>query len=208
MFPFRSAIKAKGIDSIDRFGKRNRKKECRTIRKPGSVMTAIHLRRSLPNVCSDLPLAGAGTPRFAAFGGQTSLGLASDRACRAFSVAGKAVRSYRTISTLPVRRRRRNFFCCAFPWVSPAGRYPVSCSCEARTFLNTDKPCSDRPTVRHKRKGKSERRSCQTIFSRNTFATPSLSFVSATRSAIARMSAGAFPAATPNPANSIRSASL
>jgi len=32
-------------------------------------------------------------------------------------------------------RHRRSVFCGAFPWVSPAGRYPASSFCGVRTFL-------------------------------------------------------------------------
>src|SRR5690606_7280599 len=68
-------------------------------------------------------------------------GLAPGGVCRAVSVTGGAVRSYRTLSPLPgVGRRsdrplRRSAFCGTFPGVAPAGRYPAPCFRGARTFL-------------------------------------------------------------------------
>src|SRR6185503_21127570 len=51
-------------------------------------------------------------------------GLAPGGVCRAASVAGDAVRSYRTLSPLPaeVALRRRFAFCGTFPGVAPGGR--------------------------------------------------------------------------------------
>ena len=50
------------------------------------------------------------------------------------TVTGFAVSSYLAFSTLP-ERTPAVIFCGTFPWISPAGRYPVSCFHEARTFL-------------------------------------------------------------------------
>lgn len=60
-------------------------------------------------------------------------GLAPGGVCHATFVTKGAVRSYRTLSPLPVSRRFA--FCCTFPKVTPAGRYPAPYLCGARTFL-------------------------------------------------------------------------
>jgi hypothetical protein len=72
------------------------------------------------------------------------LGLAPGGVYRAAPVAGRAVRSYRTLSPLPAPRRARwRFpFCGTFPRVAPAGRYPAPCFRGARTFL--PRPCGRR----------------------------------------------------------------
>ncbi len=65
-------------------------------------------------------------------------GLAPGGVYPAATVAGRAVRSYRTLSPLPAgrfRRRGRFAFCGTVPGVAPAGRYPAPCSRGARTFL-------------------------------------------------------------------------
>jgi len=51
-------------------------------------------------------------------------GLAPGGVCRAAAVAGSAVRSYRTVSPLPVRVAppRRSVLCGTFPGVAPGGR--------------------------------------------------------------------------------------
>ena len=74
-------------------------------------------------------------------------GLAPNGVCRAFFVAKKAVRSYRTLSPLP--NKWRYTFCCTFPKVSLAGRYPAFFSRGARTFLplHTNGIKSDPPTL-------------------------------------------------------------
>lgn len=51
------------------------------------------------------------------------------------------------------KESRRYFFCCTFPRVSPAGRYPAPCFHGARTFLCADKlfKHSDHPIfLKHK----------------------------------------------------------
>ena len=63
-------------------------------------------------------------------------GLAPGGACRAPFLAVGAVRSYRTVSPLPGPRAWRSVLCCAFPGVTPAGRYPAPCLHGARTFLD------------------------------------------------------------------------
>ena len=62
-------------------------------------------------------------------------GLAPGGVCRAGPVAGTAVRSYRTLSTLARPKPRRFAFCGTVPGVAPAGRYPAPSFCGARTFL-------------------------------------------------------------------------
>ncbi len=66
-------------------------------------------------------------------------GLAPGVVYPATSVTGGAVRSYRTLSPLPVLTLGlfdwRFAFCGTFPGVTPAGRYPAPCFRGARTFL-------------------------------------------------------------------------
>src|ERR1043165_4683078 len=63
-------------------------------------------------------------------------GLAPGGACHAAPVARSAVRSYRTVSTLPdLWGLRRCHFCGAGPGVAPGGCYPSPCLRGARTFL-------------------------------------------------------------------------
>src|SRR4051812_47388087 len=70
-------------------------------------------------------------------------GLAPGGVCRAASVAGSAVRSYRTVSPLRLPRgRSRSLLCGTVPEVLPlarhslAGRYPAPYVHGARTFLS------------------------------------------------------------------------
>ncbi len=69
-------------------------------------------------------------------------GLAPGGVCHAVPVAGDAVRSYRTLSPLPVPRDGRSALCGTFPGVAPAGRYPAPCLRGARTFLDACAPRS------------------------------------------------------------------
>ena len=66
-------------------------------------------------------------------------GFAPGVVCHAVSVAGYAVRSYRTFSPLPRRSPEgeggRFVLCGTFPGVAPAGRYPAPYVDGARTFL-------------------------------------------------------------------------
>jgi len=64
-------------------------------------------------------------------------GLAPGGVCRALFVTNQAVRSYRTISPLLIRTKsgKRYTFCCTFPKLSLAGRYPAPYLHGARTFL-------------------------------------------------------------------------
>jgi len=61
-------------------------------------------------------------------------GFAPGGVCHAGSVAGTAVRSYRTFSPLPCGAGRFDL-CGTFPGVAPAGRYPAPHVKGARTFL-------------------------------------------------------------------------
>ena len=88
-------------------------------------------------------------------GGASSLfGLAPSGACHAASIAGDAVRSYRTLSPLPncafgfegqalrsFSGAGRSAFCGAIPGVAPGGRYPPPFRRGARTFLPP--PCGE-----------------------------------------------------------------
>src|SRR5580698_10271657 len=62
-------------------------------------------------------------------------GFAPGVVCHAVSVAGYAVRSYRTFSPLPHQTTRRFVLCGPIPGVAPAGRYPAPYVDGARTFL-------------------------------------------------------------------------
>ena len=62
-------------------------------------------------------------------------GFAPGVVCHAVSVAGYAVRSYRTFSPLPHPKRRRFVLCGTVPGVAPAGCYPAPYVDGARTFL-------------------------------------------------------------------------
>src|ERR1700759_2166852 len=67
-------------------------------------------------------------------------GLAPGVVCHAVSVAGPAVRSYRTFSPLlrqgPKGDGERFVLCGTVPGVAPAGRYPAPYVDGARTFLS------------------------------------------------------------------------
>src|SRR2546423_14293141 len=67
-------------------------------------------------------------------------GRAPGVVCHAGSVAGPAVRSYRTFSPLPSEAREgeggRSVLCGTVPGVTPAGRYPAPYVDGARTFLS------------------------------------------------------------------------
>ena len=65
-------------------------------------------------------------------------GFAPGGVYHAVSVAGHAVRSYRTVSPSPAPRRRRFVLCGTVPVVAPAGRYPAPFVHGARTFLPRD----------------------------------------------------------------------
>ena len=62
-------------------------------------------------------------------------GFAPGVVCHAVSVAGYAVRSYRTFSPVLRPETKRFVLCGTFPGVAPAGRYPAPYVDGARTFL-------------------------------------------------------------------------
>ncbi len=62
-------------------------------------------------------------------------GFAPGGVYHARPVTSAAVRSYRTLSPLPLPKQRRFPFCGTFPGVTPAGRYPAPRFRGARTFL-------------------------------------------------------------------------
>ena len=63
-------------------------------------------------------------------------GFAPGVVCHAVSVAGYAVRSYRTFSPLLRPETERFVLCGTFPGVAPAGCYPAPHVDGARTFLS------------------------------------------------------------------------
>ena len=85
------------------------------------------------NLVDSSPLGDAPTER-------PLFGLAPGGVCLAAFVAKDAVRSYRTLSPLPLSDsaadQRRFAFCGTFPEVALAGRYPAPCFHGARTFLS------------------------------------------------------------------------
>ncbi len=110
--------------------------------KPGLVprirsgATVIHLRSCLRTTWCDLPGQHAEAHVQPEDCGLSLFGLAPGGACLAPFLAVGAVRSYRTVSPLPGPKARRSVLCCAFPGVTPAGRYPAPCLRGARTFLD------------------------------------------------------------------------
>ena len=94
----------------------------------------IHLERVLPRASRDQPGRQAENgpgpkpmpPLF---------GLAPGGVYRAAPVAGRAVRSCRTVSPLLRTDLKRSVLCGTIPRVTPAGRYPAPYFHGARTFL-------------------------------------------------------------------------
>src|SRR5690606_42156734 len=81
-----------------------------------------------PALASSLPgtLAGRAAPR-------PLFGLAPGGVYHAAPVTGRAVRSYRTLSPLPVlreRSHRRSALCCTVRRLATPGRYPAPCPAE------------------------------------------------------------------------------
>lgn len=97
------------------------------------IPTAIHLTKPLPACSCDLPLDEVETLR-QENPDTPSLVLHQIGLALTLTVTGSAVGSYPAFSTLP-KHALAVIFCGAFPRISPAGRYPVSCFHEARTFL-------------------------------------------------------------------------
>ncbi len=96
-------------------------------------MTAIHLTRPLPVCSCDLPLDRVETLR------QIILITPHLVLLRIGLARPGTLLSRRWALTPPFQPypaySRAVIFCGAFPWISPAGCYPVSCFHEARTFL-------------------------------------------------------------------------
>ena len=149
------------------------RKNCQLACKPGSVRQsypcamAIHLGRGLRRASCNQPgrqpgnrlealrlTSGLPLRRYTGFR-PPLFGLAPGGVYRATPVARSAVRSYRTLSPLPraapcsrrTWRDRRFAFCCTFPEVTLAGRYPAPCLHGARTFLHQRRfPLRQRPS--------------------------------------------------------------
>jgi hypothetical protein len=124
---------------------------------PRAVM-AIPLGRSSPSASCDPPeQRRGGSPSIPDIPGCLPLlfGLAPGGVFPATTVAGGAVRSYRTVSPLPPARSsrdgRRCTFCGTFPRVAPAGCYPAPYLRGARTFLSPPRAESGHPAVWHER---------------------------------------------------------
>ena len=87
----------------------------------GRRVTVIHLRSPSPTTFSTLPALVPRTtePRKHTSSGRGLLALAPGGVCRAPTVTSRAVRSYRTISPLPVPRERPSAVCFLwhFPWL-------------------------------------------------------------------------------------------
>ena len=131
------------------------RKNCQTVCKPGSVPLStqefpgtqkVDGHSSGTLVAERLARPTRAATRKHACGPKPGMpplfGLAPGGVCLATTVADGAVRSYRTLSPLPVcvpgktwNIERRFAFCGTFPGVTPAGRYPAPCSRGARTFL-------------------------------------------------------------------------
>ena len=133
------AVPGRGPDPLDLtarpFGAPSRhglRGNCQLACKPGSVWrlpsaTAIHLGLGSLPASSNQPGRRPGSRLVAGVASAPVpplFGLAPGGVCRAASVAGDAVRSYRTLSPLPaeVALRRRFAFCGTFPGVAPGGR--------------------------------------------------------------------------------------
>ena len=87
-----------------------------------SSATPVARRLKQPTRTAPRTMVGAFAPVPSLFG------FAPGGVCRAASVAGSAVRSYRTVSPLPRQIHnapRRSVLCGTVPGVAPAGRYPA-----------------------------------------------------------------------------------
>jgi hypothetical protein len=111
---------------------------------PGSGWVAIHLCGLPGDECSEERSGGQPVPTF---------GLAPGGVCRAITVTSDAVRSYRTVSPLPVLPREPSAVC--FLWHCPAGRpdrhLAGTMPCGAPTFLSpANRAATTRPTHRRR----------------------------------------------------------
>ena len=100
--------------------------------KPGSVLDNHLSRLAIADMLKRPTYREAsGQPPFNPY-----LGLAPDGVYTAGMSTIPPVSSYLTISTLPrALPVSAECFCCTFPIVTYAGRYPASLPCGARTFL-------------------------------------------------------------------------
>lgn len=134
-------------------GARGHAEKCQGACKPGSVpptvsagrtvsaAAAIHLGGASPRRSSSQP-GSSGAKRPAPCETGSLFGLAPGGVCHAGAVAGAPVRSYRTLSALPVPVTGPSavFFLWHFPSANvqrhpPGGRYPPPLLRGARTFL-------------------------------------------------------------------------
>ena len=113
-----------------RRGRHHRARGISRVLSPPKRGRTISLGPASPPASSDLPgtRTGRATPR-------PLFGLAPGGACRATSVTGRPVRSYRTVSPLPEPPRgghRRSALCCAFRrrHQTAPGCYPAPCPVE------------------------------------------------------------------------------
>jgi hypothetical protein len=126
------------------------REEDQTACKPGSVRPCERDGHSSGPAVADrfsrpTRIPGPATALPACADAGSLFGLAPGGACHAASVASGPVRSYRTLSPLPLPKERRSALCGAIPGVTPGGRYPPPCRRGARTFLE---PCGPRPPGR------------------------------------------------------------
>jgi len=107
-----------------------------------SSRTPVTRRIKRPTRTADPDRSGRNSPLSRGRAAPFLFGLAPGGVCRAASVAGSAVRSYRTVSPLPRPNatRRGGLFSVALSLgrprrAHPAGRYPAPLVRGARTFL-------------------------------------------------------------------------
>ena len=104
----------------------------------------IYLRLPLPAVFSELPRKQTGP----ACGFQICSCFGWGLQCRlCYHSRGSLLHCHFNLTMDTLRRIRRYIFCCAFPRVTPGGRYPSSLPCEARTFLGRCRPRPSGPLM-------------------------------------------------------------
>jgi hypothetical protein len=141
-YPYNQEQNRNSVDGPCRpMAARSRKGKCQMACKPGSVplrVMTIHLGRTLPPASCNQPGRQPGNRPAGEPDASSLFGLAPGGVCPAAPVTSRAVRSYRTLSPLPVaaNRHRRFTFCGTFPGVAPAGHYPAPYFHGARTFLH------------------------------------------------------------------------
>jgi hypothetical protein len=132
----------------------NQGKKCQTACKPGSVPLAGR-RPFIWDAHCWTPRAtdpdDSGVTRPPACAGMPSLfGLAPGGVCHATTVTGRAVRSYRTLSPLPLGPRRAEVAVCSLlhcPWGRPRRALPGTASLWSPDFPPSGFPKSGRPAV-------------------------------------------------------------